>query len=118
MCKVDKKEQISRVKDDFIDAQLLLNVIGDGTRQLILLVLMEKDCKSGMRVGEITEKTHLSRPAVSHQLKILKDSHLVHMREEGTKNYYYIDVLHNRQLFGKLKELVSDIEILMDVMEE
>ncbi|MGR5875393.1 ArsR/SmtB family transcription factor [Bacillus pacificus] len=27
-----------------------------------------------MRVGEITRKTHLSRPAVSHHIKVLKDA--------------------------------------------
>ena len=38
---MDKKEQISRIRSDFEDVQALLTVIGDETRQLILLVLME-----------------------------------------------------------------------------
>lgn len=52
----EKKKQIEIIKSDFKDAQPILNVVGDETRQLILLVLMESDCKEGMRVGEITEK--------------------------------------------------------------
>jgi len=48
------------------------------------------DC-SGVRVMEITERTHLSRPAVSHHLQILKDAGILKMRREGTKNYYYFD---------------------------
>jgi len=36
-------------------------------------------------------KTHLSRPAVSHHLQILKDAGILKMRREGTKNYYYFD---------------------------
>ena len=48
------------------------------------------DC-SGVRVNEITEKTHLSRPAVSHHLQILKDAGILKMRREATKNYYYFD---------------------------
>lgn len=113
-----KNNEIKKIKNDFQNVQELLYVIGDETRQLILLVLMEADCKVGMRVGEITEKTHLSRPAVSHQLRILKDIGIVKYRAEGTKNFYYIDVMGNRELFGNLKKLVVHIEDLMDVLEE
>ncbi|MEG6523627.1 ArsR/SmtB family transcription factor [Desulfotomaculum sp. 1211_IL3151] len=48
-----------------------------------------------MRVGEIKAKTHLSRPAVSHHLKILKDIGIVKMREEGTKNFIILMFLRN-----------------------
>lgn len=108
---MDKKEQIKIIQEDFKNAQSILTAIGDETRQIILLVLMTSDCKSGMRVGEITAKTHLSRPAVSHQLKLLKDVGIVGMREEGTKNYYYINVSAKLNL---LKKLVLDIENLMN----
>lgn len=114
----EKKKQIQRIKKDFMEVQSLLNVIGDETRQFILLVLMETECKEGMRVGEITEKTHLSRPAVSHQLRILKELGIVRLRSEGTKNFYYIDVTHNRELFGRMKKLVTDIELFMEHLEE
>ncbi len=107
---MDKKEQIRIIKEDFKNAQSILTAIGDETRQVILLVLMDSDCKNGMRVGEITAKTHLSRPVVSHQLKILKDTGIVRMRKEGAKNYYYIDVSAKLNL---LKKLVFDIEHLM-----
>lgn len=65
--------------------------IGDETRQLILLVLLESDL-SGIRVGEIAEKTYLTRPSVSHHLQILKKAGIVAVRKEGTKNYYYLSV--------------------------
>ena len=51
--------------------------------------LLESDL-SGIRVGEIAEKTHLTRPSVSHHLQILKEAGIVAMRREGTKNYYYL----------------------------
>ncbi len=111
------RKQIDMIKHDFARAQPLLNVIGDETRQLILIVLMETSCKEGMRVGEITTKTHLSRPAVSHQIKILKDLGIVKCRNEGTMNFYYIDVSHNKELFSYMKKLVLDIEKLMDIIE-
>ncbi|GEN95933.1 hypothetical protein PET01_19830 [Pediococcus ethanolidurans] len=43
-----------------------------------------------MRVGELTTRTHLSRPAVSHHLKILKEAKLVSIRKDGTKHYYAV----------------------------
>lgn len=61
-------------------------------RQSIILGMIRyaDDC-NGMRVGEITQLTSLSRPAVSHHLQILKDAGIVKVRREGTKNYYYFD---------------------------
>lgn len=107
---MDKSAQVNQIKQDFKNAQTVLTAIGDETRQGILMVLMESDCQTGMRVGEITAKTHLSRPAVSHQLKILRNAGVVGMREEGTKNFYYINM--SSQLVV-LKTLVMDIEALM-----
>jgi DNA-binding transcriptional ArsR family regulator len=78
---------------------------GDETRQSILLVLLETDCQTGLRVGEITEQTPLSRPAVPHHLKILRDAGVILMRKEGTKNFYYINV---RTELDLLKTLVLD----------
>lgn len=114
----DKNALIQRIKNDFIAAQALLKVIGDQTRQAILMELMEADCQQGMCVGEITKRADLSRPAVSHQLKILKDLGIVEMKEEGTKNYYYIDIYQTQRLFQTLKTMATDIENLMEGMEE
>lgn len=67
-----------------------------------------------LEFGEITEKTHLSRPAVSHHLQILKEAGIINMYREGTKNYYYVsadETIWNqiRNLFNKINEVVEDI---------
>ncbi len=82
---MNKQEQLNVIKKDFIDSQKVLLAIGDETRQAILLVLMETECQTGLRVGEITKQTHLSRPAVSHHLRILREAGIILMRKEGTK---------------------------------
>ncbi|MGE7840057.1 ArsR/SmtB family transcription factor [Lysinibacillus sp. NPDC093712] len=97
-----------------MNCQKVLLAIGDETRQSILLVLMGTDCQTGLRVGEITEQTHLSRPAVSHHLKILRDAGIILMRKEGTKNFYYIDI---RTKLSLLKTLILDIETLLKQYE-
>lgn len=83
------EESLKKIVDGFQKCRSAFTAIGDETRQLILLVLLESDC-SGIRVGEIAEKTHLTRPSVSHHLQILKESGIVAMRREGTKNFYYL----------------------------
>lgn len=107
---MNKQDQLAIIKEDFVNCQQVLLAIGDETRQSILLVLMGTDYQTGLRVGEITEQTHLSRPAVSHHLKILRDAGIILMRKEGTKNFYYINV---RTKLSLLKTLVLDIEKLM-----
>ena len=81
--------RLQKIVKGFRECQDAFTAIGDATRQLILLVLLESDL-SGIRVGEIAEKTHLTRPSVSHHLQILKEAGIVAMRREGTKNYYYL----------------------------
>ena len=87
---MDCEKRLQQIVYGFQENRNAFTAIGDQTRQLILLVLLRSDL-SGIRVGEIAEKTHLTRPSVSHHLKILKEAGIVAMREEGTKNYYYIN---------------------------
>lgn len=70
----------------FAECGPLLSAIGDENRQTIICVLI---LNPGQRVEEIRAHTNLSRPAVSHHLKILKDSGVVTIVRKGTKNYYF-----------------------------
>lgn len=63
----------------------------------------------GMNVKEITEQTSLSRPAISHHLKILKEAGLVGIRQEGTSNYYYLTIGEGAQNFHYLSRYLQDI---------
>lgn len=86
---MDCETRIQLIIKGFQQNKNAFTAIGDETRQLILLVLLESDL-SGIRVGEIAEKTHLTRPSVSHHLQILKEAGIVRMRREGTRNFYYL----------------------------
>lgn len=85
------EKTLQKIVEGFRECRNAFTAIGDETRQLILTVLLESDL-SGVRVGEIAEKAHLTRPSVSHHLQILKESGIVAMRQEGTKNFYYLSV--------------------------
>ena len=84
-------EDIQHLAEEFESCQKILLALGDENRQHLILELMRIDDSNGARVGTITEKTHLSRPAVSHHIQILKEAGLLKMRREGTRNYYYFD---------------------------
>lgn len=83
--------EIEELASEFEKCRKILLAFGDENRQHMILEMMKMGKCSGVRVNEITEKTHLSRPAVSHHLQILKDAGILKMRREGTKNYYYFD---------------------------
>jgi len=105
------EQKLEELKQIFKDNQKMLRAIGDVTRQSIIMALMETSCTTGMRVGEIQERTHLSRPAVSHHLKILRDANLLTLRKEGTKNYYSIDMADEIE---SLMSLVTNINELVE----
>jgi DNA-binding transcriptional ArsR family regulator len=103
--------ELQKLSKEFKECQKALVAIGDETRQLIISALLLSDCM-GIRVGEITQKTNLSRPAVSHHLQILKNSNLINVRKEGTKNYYYLDAKDN-----ELKKLIKLFNNVNDIMQ-
>ena len=62
----------------------LFKAFGDPTRVHILSLLMEGErC-----VGDIAAAVELSQSAISHQLRILKQIHLIKFRRDG-KNIWY-----------------------------
>lgn len=86
----------NRLKDSFAECIPLFIALGDATRLSIIQCLYEvnrsrnKRSVPGLNVKEITDKTSLSRPAVSHHLKILKDSGIIDVMKKGVCNYYYL----------------------------
>ena len=63
----------------------------------------------GMNVKEITEMTRLSRPAISHHLKILKEAGLVNVRQEGTANYYYLTISDSTKKICSLGQYLQEL---------
>lgn len=83
--------EIRKLTEEFEKCQKILLALGDENRQHMMLEMIKLECCEGVRVGMIAERTNLSRPAVSHHIRILKDAGILKMRREGTKNYYYFD---------------------------
>ena len=84
-------KELKKLAEEFEQSRKVLTVLGDETRQHLIVIMMQTGECMGLRVEEIAARTNLSRPAVSHHLQIMKDAGLVKMRKEGTKNFYYFD---------------------------
>lgn len=65
-------------------------------------------CKRERSVSDIVSMTGLEQSLVSHQLKALKDSHLVSARKEGTKVFYSLSDGHVRALLKMVFEHVME----------
>ena len=75
----------------------LFKIFGDTTRIKILYLLFEAE----LCVLDMTELLGMEQSAVSHQLKILRDSKLVSSRREGKMNVYFLADDHVRSIIGQ-----------------
>lgn len=79
----------------------VFTLLADENRQQILDFLYEN---GEMNVSELTEKMHLSRPAVSHHLRLLLDSDLVSVNQIGKERYYSVRFAPTITLLSDLLE--------------
>ena len=109
-------EDIKALAEEFSACRKTLLALGDENRQHLILEMIQMGNCNGVRVGEITERTHLSRPAVSHHLQILKDAGLIKMRREGTKNYYYFDA--DAKAMERLLTMLNHAKEIMEQLQQ
>ena len=89
------------------DLAELFKVFGDSTRIRILFVLFEDEHS----VSDIAESLTMTQSAISHQLKILKQSKLVKARREGKSVYYSLADGHVRTIIAQGKDDYYEKEI-------
>ena len=103
-------EILNRVKPDMPDEETLYDlaelfkVFGDSTRIRILYVLFESE----MCVCDIAELLGMSQSAISHQLRILKQSRLVRNRRDGKTIFYSLADDHVRAIIGQGMDHVNE----------
>lgn len=91
--------------DTFRSCIPLFHALGDPARQDIILLLAETE---RLTVNEIADQSRLSRPAISHHLKILKDQGLVVTEQQGTKRFYSLTLEDSVAMLKKLISLVEE----------
>lgn len=97
--------QLEEVLVSFRACAPLFAALGDTARQDIILLLAENE---RMNVTQITESMHLSRPAISHHLKVLLQAGLLKVERESRENFYSLELESGLTL---LKRLVAQAEM-------
>lgn len=87
----------------------IFTMLQDENRQQILMLLFDK---KEMTVTELTDNLSLSRPAVSHHLKLLLDVGLVGVTKNGKERIYSLCMDNAlKQLKGLLESIENDMNI-------
>ena len=91
-------------EEELYDLAELFKVFGDSTRIRILFVLFEAE----VCVCDLAESLNMTQPAISHQLKILKQAKLVKSRREGKSVFYSLADGHVRTIIAQGREHIEE----------
>ncbi|MDU1400199.1 metalloregulator ArsR/SmtB family transcription factor [Finegoldia magna] len=91
------KKAINELPDDELIADLsdMFKIFGDQTRVKILMALESGE----LCVCDIAAVMDMSQSAISHQLRVLKQSNIVKTRRQGKVVYYSISDDHVKEIF-------------------
>ena len=101
---IQKVLEIMPEEEIVFDLAELFKVFSDSTRLKILCVLLESE----MCVCDIAEVLNMSFSAISHQLRVLKQSKLVKFRREGKTVIYSLSDDHVRSIIDQGLEHIGE----------
>ena len=102
-CNVIHEEVVAAVRKKMPDEELLLDladlfkVFGDSTRVKIICALLRAE----MCVCDIAALLGMSKSAISHQLRTIRQTRLVKYRREGKVVYYSLEDEHVGTIFDQ-----------------
>ena len=91
-------------EEELVDMAELFKVFGDSTRIKILYILSVHE----MCVCDIAAVLNMTQPAVSYQLKVLKQAKLVKNRRAGKTIFYSLADAHVETIIGMAKEHLEE----------
>ena len=91
-------------EDTLYDLAELFKCFGDSTRIRILFALFESE----MCVCDLADTLNMTQSAVSHQLKILKQTKLINNRREGKSVIYSLADTHVSSIIAQGIEHISE----------
>ena len=81
--------------------------MGDPIRLQIVLLLRDQP----LNVGDIANQFNISRPAISHHLKVLKVAKVVQSEKAGQEVYYS---MNKSYIVDELRNMADKLEQLVD----
>ncbi len=98
-----KKSKKSSI-EQLYDLAELFKFFGDSTRIRILYELIDSD----ICVADLAAALNMTQSAVSHQLRILKQSRLIKSRREGKQIFYSLDDDHVKKMIELGMEHITE----------
>ncbi len=99
MCSDEKINSINK-------AVQLFKIYSDFTRLRIIELLLDQE----ICVQSIADELETSQSAVSHQLKLLRDLHVVKARKQGKQVFYSLQDNHIKEIFLVAYSHVTECE--------
>jgi DNA-binding transcriptional ArsR family regulator len=102
-CTVIHEEAVAAVRKALPDEETMLNLadlfkmFADSTRVKVILALLHSE----LCVCDIAVLLGMTRSAISHQLRLLRQTKLVKTRRDGTVIYYSLDDGHVRNIVAQ-----------------
>ena len=92
------------------------DVLGSPVRRRILELLVQGELSSGEVTDVVRREFTISQPAVSHHLRVLRESGFAAVRSEGTRRLYAIDSLPLGEIDAWLEGLRRQWEQRLDAL--
>lgn len=102
---VKEVKKIMPKDDEIYDLAEFFKVFADSTRMKMIYALIENE----LCVCDLANIVNTTQSAISHQLKILRQSKLVKFRKEGKVVYYSLDDEHISQIVKKGREHIEEL---------
>lgn len=101
---VEKVRNTMPDEDELYELAELFKVFGDSTRVRILSALF---C-SELCVCDICSVLNMNKSAISHQLRVLRQTKIVKSRKDGKEVFYSLDDEHIEKIFKMAKEHLEE----------
>jgi ArsR family transcriptional regulator len=101
---INKVSEVIPDEEILYDVAELFKVFGDSTRARIIFVLFESE----LCVCDIAQILNMTQSAISHQLRVLKQSRLVKYRRDGKTVYYSLADAHIKTIFCQALEHIME----------
>ncbi len=98
------KNELKKIHEMLGKCSPLFIALGDKVRQKLILDIADAG-EEGINVMDLACKSSLSRPNISHHLKVLKDSGFVRTYKKGTYVFYQISITEN---FAEIEKLLCE----------
>ena len=111
-CEIIHKDKVAVVKEAMLDDDTLLTladffkILSDSTRVKIVSILEANE----LCVCDICNVLNMTKSAVSHQLKNLREMNLVKCRKVGKEVWYALADDHVKKVFDVALEHIREVE--------